>query len=200
MIDMRDEIKALIISIKNKNNPSIIADDISHFVINLLKGGKISLYEAYLVNMEAIRFKRLGYIQPAWNKKVRISTCLTLLNQKLLAHVFDENISTIKVKELVLEAYKMNKEKRPHYIMDRYTEFLEANTNAQLLQEMLQVRRNYDKLSDDDGPYHNETFPYHFYSPEEILLNEEEKRKYLSSKNINEDIEKLILQLSAFES
>ena len=196
---MRDEIQTLIKSIKNKNNPSMIADDISHFIIDSFRARKIRLYEAYLVNIEVIRFKRLGYIQPAWNERVRISTCLTLLNQKLLAHVFDDNMCAEKAKELAHEAFTLNKEKRPHYIMDRYDEFLQANTNIQILQEMKNVRLNYDKLSDDDGPYHNETFPYHFYSPEEILLNEDEKRKYLSSKTISDDIEELIIQLSIFE-
>lgn len=195
---MRNEIEALINSIKNKNNPSMVSDDISHFVIDSLRGDKISLYEAYLINMEAIKFKRLGYIQPAWNERVRISTCLTLLNQKLLAHVFNENVSAIKVKELALEAYKLNKEERSHFIMNKYSEFLEANTNISLLQEMLNARRNYDKLSDDGGPYHNETFPYHFYSPEEILLNEEKRKKYLNIKNIDADIEELIIQLNIF--
>lgn len=197
---MRDEAEALIKKIYNENNPSLIADGISHFVIDSLRNNNISLYEAYLVNMEAIKFKRLGYVQSAWNEKVRISTCLALINQKLLAHVFDEDISAMKVKGLALEAYRLNKEKRSHYIMDKYIELLEPSSNIELLLEMLHVRNNYEKLSDDDGPYHNEVFPYHFYSPEEIFLNEGEKRKYLNSKNINEDIEELIIQLSIFES
>jgi hypothetical protein len=50
------------------------------------------------------------------------------------------------------------------------------------------------------GTYLNEVFLYHFYCPEEILLNEDEKRKYLSSKSISKDIEELIIQLSIFES
>lgn len=193
---MRNEVEILINGIKNKNNPSMIADDISHFVINSFREGRISLYEAYLVNMETIRFKRLGYTQPAWNERVRITTCLTLLNQKLLSHVFNENLSAEKVKEWALEAYGFNGEKRSHYIMDRYHAFLEANNNTQLLEELLHVRRNYDKLSDDDGPYHNEAFPYHFYSPEEILLNIEKKEKYYSDKNLDENIENLIIELN----
>lgn len=196
---MRDEIEALINSVKSKKNPTMVSDDISDFVITSLREKKISLYEAYLINMEAVRFKRLGYTQPAWSEKVRISICLNLLNQKLLADVFNESVSAIKVKELAIEAYRLNKEKRLHFIMNKYNEFLDANVNVKLLQEMLNIRRNYDELSDDDGPYHNEVFPYHFYSPEEILLNEEEKRKYLNSKRLDEDVEELIVQLNIFE-
>ncbi len=196
---MKAEVETLIKTINNKSNPAMIADDISHFIINSLRSNEISLYEAYLVNMEAIKFKRQGYIQPAWNERVRISTCLTLLNQKLLAHVFDESIVAMKVKELALEAYKLIKVKRSHFIVDRYIDFLEANNDIPLLQKMLDIRSNYDELSDDDGPFHNEAFPYHFYCPEEILLKEREKRKYLSSKNLSNDIENLIIQLSIFD-
>jgi len=196
---MKDEIETLLKSIKNKNNPSIIADQISSFIINSFRAEKISLYEAYIVNMEAIKFKRSAYIQPAWNERVRISMCLTLLNQKLLAHIFDDNLVALKVKELAMEAFNLNREKRTHFIMDKYSAFLEANTNCQLLREMLNMRRNYERLSDDEGPFHNETFPYNFYSPEEILLNEDEKRKYLSCKTLSEDIEELIVELSIFE-
>ncbi len=80
--------------------------------------------------------------------------------------------------------------------MDRYMGFLEADNNVQLLEELLNVRKDYDQLSDDDGPYHNETFPYHFYSVEEILLSEGEKRKYLNNKTLSEDIEDLIIELN----
>jgi hypothetical protein len=61
--------------------------------------------------------------------------------------------------------------------------------------ELLKVRNNNEKLNFDNGPYHIEAFPYLYYSPEEILLNEEEKRKYLNSKSLTEDIENLIVEL-----
>jgi hypothetical protein len=195
---MRNEVGVLINSIKDKSNPSMIADDISHFVIDSFREDRISLYEAYMVNMEAIKFKRLGYIQPAWNERVRITTCLTLLNQKLLSHVFNETMGAERIQGWALEAYRLNREGRLHFIMDRYAAFLEANTDTQLLEELLHVRRNYGKLSDDDGPYHNEVFPYHFYSPEEILLSIGEKDKYCLSKILDESIENLIVELNSF--
>jgi hypothetical protein len=191
---MRKGIEILINSIKNINNPVVIADKISHFVIDSLRDDTISLYEAYVINSEAVRFKRLGYMQPAWNERVRITICLSLLNQKLLSHIFNENESAEKIKVWGVEAYKLNKEKRSHYIMDRYNLFLDANSNPLLLTEMLEIRKNYDKLSDDDGPYHNEVFPYHFYSPEEILLGN--KDNIVNNKNLKEEIEDLIVELN----
>jgi hypothetical protein len=139
---MRKGIEILINSIKNINNPVVIADKISHFVIDSLRDDTISLYEAYVINSEAVRFKRLGYMQPAWNERVRITICLSLLNQKLLSHIFNENESAEKIKVWGVEAYKLNKEKRSHYIMDRYNLFLDANSNPLLLTEMLEIRRD----------------------------------------------------------
>ena len=120
----------LILTLKNKTNPVMISDSISHFIINSLRDNSINLYEAYLINMEAIKFERLGYTQIGWNSRVRISTCLALLNQKLLSDAFDEHVCAKKVNEWAMEAYQLNREKRLHFIMDRYYDFLEANQNT----------------------------------------------------------------------
>ncbi|WP_459641300.1 hypothetical protein, partial [Flavobacterium sp. CGRL2] len=57
------------------------------------------------------------------------------------------------------------------------------------------VRNNYNHLNDDLGPYHIEVFPYHFYSPEKILL---EKEKSYDC-NLGEQIENLIIYLNLKE-
>ena len=50
-------------------------------------------------------------------------------------------------------------------------EFLNVNTDdTGLLRELLTVRENYATLSDEEGPYHVEVFPYHYFEPERILL------------------------------
>lgn len=196
---MKNNIELLIKKIKERSNPSIIADDITSYIIGSLREKQINLYEAYVVNMEAIRFERLAYTQPAWERKVGIRACLSIINQKFLANVFEEKICAEKLREWGLEAYNLYVLKRKHYIMDRYFEFIDANNSPEMLLELQNIRNNNEKLNFDDGPYHIEAFPYLYYSPEGILLNEEEKRKYSSSKTLSEDIEKLIVQLSIFE-
>ena len=191
---MKDDMESLINKIKTRVNPSIIADDISSFVINSLREDKINIYEAYMINMEVLRFARLGYIQPAWEKKVGIDECLSILNQKLLAHVFQEYASAEKLKEWGLEAYSRYNLIRHHYIMEEYILYLDANNSTQLLDKLQTNRVYYQELRFDDGPYHVEVFPYHYFSPEKELLENMGKTEY--DKSLSEDIEDLIVELN----
>lgn len=189
-------INKLLEEIKKESNPLNIAVEISSFVADFLQNGEISLYEAYSVYWEVIKYERMGYLQLTHRNSVRITTCITILNQKLLADIFDDRAASNKLKEWAVEAYKLNKEKRHHYIMDRFMEFLNANENPKLLEELLQVRKNYDKLSFDDGPYHNEEIPYDCYSFEEILLDNESLRNFRENKTLSEEIENLIVEIN----
>lgn len=193
---MSNTFELLIKKIKERRNPSIIADDITSYIIASLREKQINLYEAYMINMETIRFDRLAYTQPAWERKVGIRTFLSILNQKFLANVFDENIWANKLIGWGMEAYGLYVLKRKHYIMDRYLEFLDANNSPEILLELQNIRNNNEKLNFDNGPYHIEVFPYLYYSPEGILLNEDAKREHCSSKTINEDVENLIVELN----
>lgn len=87
-------------------------------------------------------------------------------------------------------------EKRKHYIMNRYFEFLDSNENHLLLQDLLEIRNKYNTLSFDAGPYHNELFPYDFYIPEQLLLDDNIKTKYCNAKELSKDIENLIVELN----
>jgi hypothetical protein len=193
-IALKDEVENLISHIKHEANPLIVANKISYFLSDALREGKVSLHEAYMLNWEEIKYRKMGYTQSAWNGRVRIATCLTILNQKLLAHIFDEQAGAEKLKSWGVEAYNLNNEKRSHYIMDRYSLFLDANDSPELLGKLLDTRNSYDGLSADEGPYHTEVFPYHFYSPEEILLEKNGQTEY--KKNLDGAIEDLIVELN----
>lgn len=171
---MKYEVEKLICHIKNEIDPLIVANKTSYFLSEALREGKVSLYEAYLLNWEEIKYRRMGYTQLAWNGRVRIATCLTILSQKLLAHIFDEQTGAEKLKAWGLEAYNLNNERRAHYILDRYNLFLDTNESPELLESLLDTRNNYGELSTDEGPYHTEVFPYHYFSPEEKLLEKKQ--------------------------
>lgn len=131
---------------------------------------------------------------PAWNGRVQISTCLEILNQKLLALIFNDVNCAKQLVDRGKEALDLCGERRTHYIMDRYMEFLNVNTNdTGLLKELLTVRENYAALSDEEGPYHVEVFPYHYFEPERILL---EKININTEKNIGTDIETILIELN----
>ncbi|QHW31350.1 hypothetical protein GZH47_11170 [Paenibacillus rhizovicinus] len=183
----------IIQSIKQQNNPMIVANRLSTFIVHAIREGSINLYEAYLLNGEVIKWYRKGYTQPAWKSPVLVSNCLAILNQKLLSHIFDGNTVTENIYKLGLEAYRLNDDKRKHYIMDKYALFLEAQDSPALLHELQSIRNNADKQSYDDGPYHFDEFPFECFSPETILL---EGGGHLFEKTIQDEIEDLIVELN----
>jgi len=188
----QDDVDNLINSIKKTDNPILKANYISYFISDAFRENQITLYEAYVLNLEIIKLDRISYTQPAWNRDVRISTCLSILNQYLLAKIFDNNAGAEMLKKIALEAFLLNKEKRSHYIMDHYKSYFETNNLEKLLQQLLDIRNNYNNLSDDFGPYHNEVFPYHFYSPEKILLEKSNSLDQI----ISNEVENILIYLN----
>ena len=163
----------LIQDVNSVAHPSIKAMHISRFIASGLRSSELSLYEAFILNSEVIKFERLSYIQPAWSKQARISNCIEILNQKLLALLFKDRVNEQLMYELGVEAYGLCAEKRNHYIMNRYLEFLNIQSNSlELLNELSIVRETYNKLSDANGPYHVEYFPYDYCKFENMLNGE----------------------------
>lgn len=87
-----------------------------------------------MLNWEVLRLRRQYYFC--------ISDCIALLNQKYLAEVFNEEEASKTLKKWCLEAKQCNQERRAHYIMDRYEEFIDTNKNTQLLMELFNIRKN----------------------------------------------------------
>ena len=198
-------ISGLIQDIKKTENPTLKAAKLSFYISDGLKEQKLDIYEAYLLQQEVLSYAREGYLLPAWNTKVRIAACLALLNQRLLALAFHDRNYARLLKEWGLEAYDLCAERRAHYIMSRYRDFLNIDhTGADdpgrpdcahegLLRELLNVRGNYGRLSDRDGPYHVEVFPYHYFETERILL---EKAYPDKEEQLSGDTEEILIELS----
>lgn len=182
-------------------NPLIISLEIEFLLNDMLRNKEISFYEGYLINDEVLRFQRRGYTEISWNSEVSISNCISLMNQKLVADLFEDRVSSDKYKEFSIEAYKMYcNRKIPFdncFIMRRFLLFLDSNNNNKLLNELLYMRNKYDFLSDDHGPYHVEYFPCHYFNFEEMLIN---KTKILDCyKEIKKDIECFLVELSLID-
>jgi len=180
--------------IKKYDNPTIKAKKLEFYISDLLHAHKLKIYEAYLLYNEVLSYRKDGYLMSAWGGRVQISTCLELLNQRLLALVFEEKANSDLLMEWGLEALQLCAEKRTHYIMDRYEEYIHIqDNNDRLLYDLLDIRRKYSLLDDKGGPYHVEVFPYHFFEPEKILL---EKSINLCQKTeINPEIENIMIEL-----
>ena len=79
--------------------------------------------------------------------------------------------------------------------MDNYSDFLNMDCEyEELLGKMLSVRESYGSLSDHDGPYHVEVFPWHYFEPERILL---EKQNLDADRQISEDTEFILIELNS---
>lgn len=87
---MENDINKIIQDIKYTNNPTLKAMKLSFYLSDRLKNHNLNIYEAYLLEGEIINYMRDGYMLPAWNGWVQISTCLELLNQRLLALAFGD--------------------------------------------------------------------------------------------------------------
>jgi len=162
-------------SIKQVNNPIVKSKKIAFYISDLLKNQEITLYDAYVLNKEVIKLQREWYLLPAWNGWSQISTCLAIMNQRLLAVAFEELDYAEQLGQWGQDAFRLCKEQRKHYIMDRFEEFMNIDEKDEvLLQELLDVRNNYRKLSSNEGPYHVEVFPFHYYEPERILLEKKD--------------------------
>jgi hypothetical protein len=165
-------------NLDNELNPLIVSNKIKRFVSSGLKDGTLNLYSAYSLNLEAIRIKRLGYHQSAWNYHLPISGIIALYMHYLCSLAFEDSTVSEIVMTWLKEDMILLKENRRHYITDILKKNIEPIPSDKWLEKLSSVRLNYDSLSDDDGPYHNEEFPYHYASPEGALLKKKEREKF----------------------
>lgn len=185
----------ILIELETEKNPLIISDNITYVISDGLREGSVNLYSAFLLNHECIRIKRFGYHQTAWNYSLSISGIVTIYMHYLCAHAF----GTSKIADVVLrwlaEDLPMLKESRNHYIIDEMQKGIEPNPSKKWLEKLSEVRTNYDNLSDDHGPYHNEVFPFDYAAPEDVLLGDSNSGEF-SDKQIILDIEELLINIS----
>ena len=189
---LEEKTKALIDCVGAQTTPGNCSMEIGVFVSQGLRDKEINLYEAYLLSGMKMEFTRLSYIQPAWSGGVRISILLELLNLRLLAAAFEEKSEEVRWTGYAKEAYSMNQERRPHYILDYYQEYLEETISPALLQNLKDVRANRSKPF-DNGPYHTDVFPYSQCKCEELLL--QGKTFPHRNKKVCSAIENLLVQL-----
>lgn len=183
--------KELIEKLEEKENPAVKASLLSRYVSISLKANDITLFEAYSIYKEVMKLIRQSYMGLARNEVVRITTCLQILNMKMMAYLFGESNSVEFFDILAKEAYKLNVEKRQHYILDHYYDYLDFANNKDAPKKMREIRKSRSKPF-DKGPYHTDVFPFEYCSAEELIMSSE----LLNSKIMREDIENLIIILN----
>lgn len=208
---MAKTFEELITAIQENENPSIIATKINIFISNKLREGELSLYEAYTLNGEVLNLERRVYTKMVWRRTTRISNCIAFVNQILIAILFDEIEYSEKLKEMAKEAFKLNTEKRSHYIMDNFDMYINAANNEELLKEIAGKRVRYDialekylagkrvtrdewkEFQEDNGPFLTETFPLDKFEPENLLLS---KETFNEEKKLSKEVEDVIVEIA----
>ena len=153
-----------------ESNPLIVADAVGLFISDGLRNENVSLSSAFLLNQDALRLRRLGYRQPAWQSQLSLSGVLALYMQYLFGMTVGE-ISIVKTVAVWLEEdVPLLGDTRNHYIKEFLARMPLIEPSTKQLIDLSRIRSKYDVLSDDDGPFHTEVFPYDYYSPEDVLL------------------------------
>lgn len=176
----------------NSEFPHNVKIELNVFIARMMRQKQITLYEAYLIKYEALRYSRMSYLKYGYRETVGISDCLSIMNEKHMAVYFSEIKTADILTEWALEAYLLNGEKRSHYIMNNFTDYLSGSPDY--LEKLAAVRES-DLINNfDNGPYHNECFPYGF-SYERALLN----KSQMIEKVISPEVEDLLVELMVLD-
>lgn len=184
----------LITRLKNTPSPGAQSTLLSSYISDTLKHEQITIYEAYLLKAEDLSLQRKAYTQPAWNETVIIGNLLEILNMRLLSFLVQPDISEDFMLKQALEAYQMNKEVRPHYIVDEYVHFLNAHSDKKYLEKLLEMRES-SKKPTAKGPYHSHLFPYDVCKYEALLLNNDS----IVNHEVSADVENILVELYLLE-
>ena len=192
MSTLKEKNSALLAALEQAQNPGSRSIKMGSYLRDARRDQQITLYEYYLVEAERLSFDHQACVQPGWPNRVGISHLISLLNMKMMALLFRENEAAGMWDAWGLEAYRLNREKRPHYILDDYPAFLKAEEHPEVLEQLL-ARRKSRRKPFNNGPYHDERFPYDLCPYEEMLL--EGCFFQAEDKKISDDIEELLTDL-----
>ena len=180
----------------HEENPLIVADAVRFFISDRLRDGSISLYSAFLLNQDELSLRRSGYRQPAWCHPLSLSGVLALYMQYLFGLAIGEAKITSSVAAWLEEDISLLDTERKHYIREYVARLPKIEPTREHLIELSRIRSQYEELSDDDGPYHTEVFPYDYFSPEDALLGA--STTSVEKGEIDKEVEEIMLKLGVW--
>ena len=158
--------------IANESNPSTQANEVRRAIVRGLRDSSLTLYEGYQLHCEAIRIDRIAYTQSAWVRQLSISGLLSIVMHALTAKAFGLHDAASRYERWYIDDFPLLGEHRPHFLTTAYPGTSGWIADRDFLQHVDATRVNYERLSDDDGPYPIEVFPYHFAAPERVPLGD----------------------------
>lgn len=192
MSTWREKNAALLASLEETPNPGVRSVEIGGYLRDARKDHQLTLYEQYVLETEKLSYERLAWTQPGWSRRVSISDLIKVLNLKMMALLFQEREAAEMWDAWGLEAYRLNQEKRPHYIRDDYLSFLHAEGKPDALAKLLAARKS-RRRPFDKGPYHDEYYPGEQCAYEEMLL--QGRFFQVEDRQIRGEIEELLVEL-----
>lgn len=177
------------------DHPLIQADELQVYISSRLRDGSVDLYSAFLLQHEGLRIRRNGYLQPAWNYTLSISGLLQIYMICLTARAFGADRMTSVAEDWFSEDIALLQERRPHFFTDRLSVGRSLTTDGAFLQLLSDMRDRYQSLSDDDGPFHVEVFPWDYAAPERELLKPGSQPQFGQTSPVDPEIENLIVAL-----
>ena len=179
------------------NHPAILAQNLDIYVSHRLREDDLDIYSAFLLAMEAARIRRFAYRQPAWPQTLSISGLLALLMLAVTARALRMNQPYEMLKQWFLEDIPLLAEKRQHFLVSRLHAGESLFDDEALLTEIAELRRDYDSLSDDFGPYPSEVFPWDYAAPEGEVLNAGSDPAFQSEQLLDENIGEILVELAS---
>ncbi|MEP3479110.1 MAG: hypothetical protein ABJZ55_07685 [Fuerstiella sp.] len=177
------------------DHPLIQSDDLLHYIADRLRDGDVNLYSAFLLAHESLRIGRNGYLQPAWNYNLSISGMLRIYMHYLTARAFGADRMATVAEDWLVNDIPHLQEHRSHFFTDRLSDARALMTNGSFLQSLSVMRQKSDSLSDDDGPFHVEVFPWHYAAPEREILMPHSQAEFRNRTPVDSEVEDLIVDL-----
>ena len=179
-----------------EDNPSIQANKVRRFIVRGLRDESLTLFEAYQLHCEALRIDRIAYTQSAWDRQLSISGLLSIVMHAITARAFGLVDASISYQRWYVDDFRLLEERRTHFLTTAYPGSGGWLDDLDFLQRIHQTRIDYDRLSDDDGPFPNEVFPFHFASPELALLGQRIDAFQNSSRDVSDTVAEAIVELT----
>tara|TARA_R110002049_G_C9017041_1_gene551058 strand:- start:390 stop:956 length:567 start_codon:yes stop_codon:yes gene_type:complete len=182
--------------IATESNPSTQANEVRRSIVRGMRDGALTLYEAYLLHCEALRIDRIAYTQSAWGRQLSISGLLSIVMHSITAEAFGLHDAASTYERWYVDDFSQLGERRPHFLTAAYPGTTGWRNDLNFLRRLNITRIEYDRLSDNDGPYPIEVFPFHFAAPELALIGEPVDAFLNAKRDVSDAVGDAIVELA----
>ena len=177
--------------------PGVVAQELRQYLSNRLREGNLNLYSAFLLAVDVARLERISYRQPAWAQKLSISGLLGLYMLGITAAALKLDRPTEQIREWYIEDSKLLSENRKHFLTNKLGAGANLFDDHAFWKELSDLRSDYDTLSDDDGPYPSEVFPWNDVAPERELLDPGSEPIFGDAQVLDSEVSEIFVELAS---